>query len=144
MKSQNLRAAMPTIAEHAAVIPAHKLSAALLEFAAPLLAVLGDEAPLPLRQESMQLAITAWNAGAMAMPLWGQPELLRQFEQTLTRPTVVSATTDLLQQLLVRRQTDFGRDPRAVGDWQLSRAPDGSDELRCTAHLPSQGRAATK
>ena len=104
MKSQKLRAETPAIAEHAVVIPSRKLSATLLEFGEQLLSQLGDEASLPVRQQSLQLVITVWNAGAMAMPLWGKPELLRQFEQTLAQMAIASATTDLLKQLLVRRR----------------------------------------
>lgn len=140
MESQKLRAETPAIAEHAVVIPSRKLSATLLEFGEQLLSQLGDEAPLPVRQQSLQLVITVWNAGAMAMPLWGKPELLRQFEQTLAQTAIASATTDLLKQLLVRRREQFGTDPRTVGEWGLRSAPDSGYVLHCEAHLPTQGR----
>ena len=139
MKSQKLRAETPAIAEHAVVIPSRKLSATLLEFGEQLLSQLGDEASLPVRQQSLQLVITVWNAGAMAMPLWGKPELLRQFEQTLAQMAIASATTDLLKQLLVRRREQFGTDPRTVGEWGLRFAPDSGYVLHCEAHLPTQG-----
>ena|ERR1700712_5286950 len=142
MNSQKLRAETPTIAEHA--IPARALSATLLEFGEPLLARLGDDAPLPVRKQCLQLVITVWNAGAMATPRWGKAELLGQLEQTLAQPAITSATTDLLQQLLIRRQEYFGSDPRAVGDWELQPAPDGGYVLHCTAHLPSRETGAAK
>lgn len=137
MKRPHLRAEAPTIAEHAAVVPAHKLSETVLEFGEPLLSTLGSDAPLVVRQKSLELVIMVWNAVAMAMPLWGKPELLHQFEQTLTQPTAASPTADLLRQLIERRWELYGTDPRTVGEWALSLQPDHSYELRCVAHLPS-------
>jgi hypothetical protein len=144
MKSQKLRAQMPTIADHAAVIPAHKMSETLLAFGEPLFALLGEDAPLPVREQSMKMVITVWNAGAMAMPLWGQPELLRQFEQTLEQATFAAETAGVLKLLLVRRREVYGSDPRAVGEWGLRVAPDGTYVLHCAAHLPSQGNVAAR
>jgi hypothetical protein len=116
------------------------MSETLLAFGEPLFSQLGDDAPLPVREQSMQLVITVWNAGAMAMPEWGRPELLRQFEQTLAQHAIASPATDLLRQLLVRRREVFGQDPRAVGEWALIPQPDASYVLRCEAHLPTGAR----
>ncbi len=135
MNSQKLRAAAPTIAEHA--IPARKLSETLLEFGAPLLAQLGEDAPLPVRQQCLQLVIMVWNAGALAMPQWGKRELLDETEQALKQLPLSSVVNELLQQLQTSRREYFGSDPRAVGDWELRPAPDGSYVLHCMAHLPS-------
>ena len=126
------------IAEHAAVVPAHKLSETVLEFGEPLLSTLGPDAPLAARQKSLELVIMVWNAVAMAMPLWGKPELLQQFEQTLSQPAVASPTTDVLRRLIERRRELYGTDLRTVGEWALSLQPDHSYELRCVAHLPSR------
>lgn len=137
MKKPQLRTEASAVAEHAAVVPARKLSETLFAFGEPLFSLLGEDAPLPVRQQSMQLVITAWNAGAMAMPEWGKPELLRQFEQMLTQHATALPMTDVLRQLLVRRRELFGSDPRAVGDWALIPQPDATYVLRCEAHLPT-------
>ena len=72
------------------------------------------------------------------MPEWGNPELLRQFEQTLTQSAIALPMTDTLRLLLVRRQELFRQDPRAVGEWALVPQPDGGYVLRCNAHLPTK------
>lgn len=71
------------------------------------------------------------------MPEWGEPELVRQLEQTLAQPALASPMRDLLQQMLGRRRELFGADPRAVGEWALIPQADAGWVLRCSAHLPT-------
>ena len=137
MNKPDLKAESPPRVEHAAPASLGKLSETLFAFGEPLLSQLGDEAPLAARKQAMQLVITVWNAGAMALPEWGQPELLRQLERTLAEPAVASPTCGLLKQLLVQRRERFGHDPRAVGEWALLPEPSVGCVLRCTAHLPA-------
>ena len=137
MNKPNLRAEVPPRADRAAMGSFRKLSETLFAFGEPLLSQLGDDAPLPVRKQSMQLVITVWNAGAMAMPEWGEPELVRQLEQTLAQAALASPMRDLLQQMLVRRRELFGSDPRAVGEWALIPQADAGWVLRCSAHLPT-------
>jgi hypothetical protein len=137
MNKPNLRAEAPPPADHAAMGSLCKLSETLFVFGEPLLSKLGDDAPLAARKQAMQLVITVWNAGAMAMPQWGEPELVLQLEQMLAQPAIASPMRDLLQQLLVRRRELFGGDSRAVGEWALIPQPDAGWVLRCSAHLPA-------
>lgn len=137
MNKPNLRAQVPPRADHAAPGPLRKLSETLLAFGEPLISQLGADAPLSVCKQGMQLVITVWNAGAMAMPAWGEPELVRQLEQTLAQTAIASPMRDLLQQMLVRRRELFGADPRAVGEWALVPQADAGWVLRCSAHLPA-------
>lgn len=137
MNKPDLRAESPSRAEHAAMDSFHKLSETLFAFGEPLLSLVGNDAPLPARKQAMQLVITVWNAGAMALPEWGEPELLRQLEQTLAQPTIASPMCGLLKQMLARRREQFGGDPRTVGEWALLPQPDAGCVLRCVAHLPA-------
>lgn len=137
MNKSTLRAEVPSRADHAALGSLRKLSATLLAFGEPLLSQLGDDAPLSAREQAMQLVITVWNAGAMAMPEWGEPELKLQLEQMLTQPALASPMRTLLQQMLVQRRELYGFDPRAVGEWAVTAQPDAGWVLRCTAHLPA-------
>lgn len=137
MNKPDLKAESPPRAEQAAPSSLGKLSATLFDFGEPLLSQLGDDAPLSARKQAMQLVITVWNAGAMALPEWGEPELLRQLERTLAEPTIASPTCGLLKQLLVQRRERFGYDPRTVGEWSLVPEPSAGCVLRCAAHLPA-------
>lgn len=137
MNKPNLSAKAAPSADRVATGSSPKLSATLFAFGEPLLSKLGEDAPLPVQKHGMQLVITAWNAGAMALPEWGEPELLRQLEQALTQPATASPMRAVLQQLLRQRREVFGADPRAVGEWTLTPEPKAGCVLRCVAHLPA-------
>lgn len=137
MNKPDLKVDTPPRAAPTAASSLRKLSDTLFDFGEPLLSLLGDDAPLPVREQAMQLVITVWNAGAMDLPEWGEPELLRQLEQMLAKPTLASPLRSTLQQMLTRRRELFGFDLRTVGEWALLPQPDGGCVLRCAAHLPA-------
>lgn len=137
MNKPDLKADTPPRGAPAAPGSFRKLSETLFDFGEPLLSQLGSDAPLPAMKQAMQLVITAWNAGAMALPEWGEPELLHQLEQMLVQPTMASPLCGLLKQMLVRRREQLSLDLRTVGEWSLLPQADAGWVLRCAAHLPA-------
>ncbi|MBL0196371.1 MAG: hypothetical protein IPQ09_19520 [Myxococcales bacterium] len=116
-------------------VPPSKLSAVILELAAPMLALY---APLPTLEEArgvLHLVIVLWNANVMAGPVWDKPEHREALGVALATslPPPVSAMLEALDRAWHERYRD---DPRVVGEWSFSTDEAGGPTLVCTALLP--------
>ena len=118
------------------VIPKRKISETVIDFGAPLLRDLDQEQPIAIVRATFNLVITVWNAHVVAMPVWGQPEVLEQLEEVLrapgTAPEMIAACADLA----ARRQQHFANDPRAIGEWRVAFDNRGRARLHCDARVP--------
>jgi len=117
-------------------VPSTKLSAAILEFAAPLLDLY---APMPTEEEArgvLFLAVAVWNANVMASPVWGKPhhreELLAKIASCVAPPFPA-----LLQDLDRTWHERYSDDPRFVGEWSFGVDEAGGTTLVCPALLPN-------
>ncbi len=117
-----------------------KISATLIDFGQPLLALLPPDASLDMRRQIVGHIVLHWNAHVMATR-WGQPEYLAQLRDTLIAAT---ARGELDPQALATFETLSARhklkrfvdDPRAVGLWEVRDIGPGQWNIRCDARLP--------
>ena len=117
-------------------IPKRKISETVIDFGAPVLRDLDQEQSIEIVRATFSLVITVWNAHVMAMPVWGNPEALKQLEEILrapgTAPQMIAACADLA----TRRQQHFANDPRAVAEWRVAVDNRGHARLHCDARVP--------
>jgi hypothetical protein len=127
---------LPTADVREPVVPQRKISETVVDFGAPLIAQLDSHQSLETVRAVFNIVITVWNAHVMAMPVWGQPEVLKQLRALMrisdTPPEMAKAFTDLS----ARRRKNFRDDPRAVGQWNIQFDPAGRVRLYCEAHVP--------
>ena len=117
-----------------------KISATLIDFGQPLLALLPPDASLDMRKQIVGHIVLHWNAHVMATR-WGQPEYLAQLRDTLAAATVrgeldpqaLAAFETLSARHKLRRFVD---DPRAIGLWEVRDIGPGQWNIRCDARLP--------
>lgn len=103
--------------ERTQVFPNRKISETLLEFAAPLLDTLRDEAPDREIRRALEVAYTAWNAVIFADVLNNN-----QYIDDVRRLTAGAAGPDILmEQVIARKRELFGDDARLIGDWSVKR-----------------------
>lgn len=113
-------------------VPERKISETLLLFAEPLLREADADTTDEQLHSALKVAILAWNAVAMAG--WGVGrDYLAEARAALRAGGVSPAPFDAL---VARRRQLFADDPRAVGEWEVRREPDGGFRLRASAHLP--------
>ncbi len=115
---------------------AAKLSAVLLEYAAPLFEAMPPSVPLEQRRSVLQVAITVWNA--LVTAAWGEPDMLPDLYQRLSAlpepgRTMMRSTVDML---VARKRKLFSKDLRGVGRWELRMSPSGEVSLWAEAHAP--------
>lgn len=111
-----------------------KISAAILDFAAPLTDRLAADTPLEIRRETLRLAITIWNA--LVLQACGQGEYLADLFDRFRKlpPGDSAAMAPLVQKLIVRRHERHADDLRLVGEWELKDLGNGEASLRAVAH----------
>ncbi len=111
-----------------------KISAAILDFAAPLTDRLADDTPLEVRRETLRLAITIWNA--LVYQACGEGEYLTELFAHFRKlsPGDSAAMAPLVQKLILRRHERHADDLRLVGEWELKDLGDGELSLRAVAH----------
>lgn len=111
-----------------------KISAAILDFAAPLTDRLAADTPLEIRRETLRLAITIWNA--LVLQACGQGEYLAELFERFRKlpPGDSAAMAPLVQKLIVRRHERHADDLRLVGEWELKDLGNGEASLRAVAH----------
>ena len=121
---------------HAVEIPQRKISETIIDFGAPLIAQLDAGQPIEIVRCVFAIVITVWNAHVMAMPVWGQPQLLDQLGELLGSPSAPAQLIDTYAELAARRQQRFAEDPRAVGEWSVTIDQQGRVRLHCDARVP--------
>ena len=107
----------------------------ILDFARVVLCQLSEPQALPTLQKTMELAISVWNAHALAAPAWGKPENLAE----LSHLVALSASPQMLsafEALRLERLSRFADDLRVVCEWQLTADEQGRTRLDCSARLP--------
>ncbi len=117
-------------------MPTRKISETIIDFGAPLIGQLDGNEPPDVVQATFSLVITVWNAHVMAMPVWGQPQVLAQLAQLLRGPAAPPQMTEACHTLALRRRQHFADDVRAVGGWELRRDACGRARLHCEARVP--------
>lgn len=115
---------------------AAKISAVLLEYAAPLFEGMPSSVPVAQRRSILQVAITVWNA--LVTAAWGKEDLLPDIYRrldALPEPgrSTMRASIDML---VARKRLLFADDLRGIGHWELRQKANGEVSLRVEAHAP--------
>ncbi len=119
-----------------------KISAAVLDVAAPFIEALPEGAPEQARRDAIEMAVMVWNALALLRRgderVWsGVTDYFRSL------PERQSATMALIVAEAVRRKnTRHADDVRVVRDWKLTIRSDGTATLRAEASAPLAGPPA--
>lgn len=107
----------------------------ILEFANVVLCQLQEPQALDTLRQTVELAISVWNAQTLANPPWCQPEHLNE----LGRLIALSASPQILaafEALRSAKLTRFAGDTRVVCEWQIVADEQGRTRLDCSARLP--------
>lgn len=113
------------------------ISDTILDFAGPLLRELADPPELGVLRQTLELAISVWNAHVMARAEWGHPEQLAELERLVS----ISASPNMLLAFVAlseQRRTHFAADLRVISDWQVVVDDLGRARLDCTARAPAE------
>jgi hypothetical protein len=127
-------------AKRKVVIPDRKLSAAILDFAAPAFAVFPGGPTFDEARGVIDFVVNVWNLNVLATPLWGKAHSLAEARSTLG---LTSSTRPLFEEFSLRFQEQFADDPRVVSEWSLVPKSDGAYDLRCTSVIPQGCEAVT-
>jgi hypothetical protein len=106
-----------------------------LDFARVVLTQMPEASALPALQKTLELAISVWNAHALAAPAWGKPENLAELSRLVSlsaSPQMVAAFEALRGERLSR----FADDLRVVCEWQVTADELGRTRLDCSARSP--------
>ena len=107
----------------------------ILEFANVVLSQVHEPQALDALRQTIELAVSVWNAQTLASPAWGQPEPLNELSRLIT----LSASPAMLaafQALRSEKLTRFAADARVVCAWQIVADEQGRARLDCSARLP--------
>jgi hypothetical protein len=107
----------------------------IMEFANVVLCQVHEPQALDALRQTIELAVSVWNAQTLASPAWGQPEHLNE----LSRLIALSASPHMLaafQALRSAKLTRFAGDARVVCEWQVVADELGRARLDCSARLP--------
>jgi hypothetical protein len=107
----------------------------ILDFARVVLCQIPEPPALQVLQKTLELAISVWNAHALAAPAWGKPENLAE----LSHLVLLSASPQMLsafEALRGERLSRFADDLRVVCEWQVTADEQGRARLDCSARLP--------
>lgn len=111
----------------------------VLDLAAPLLERLGTQPEPEAVRETMELAITFWNAKAKASQLWGdpRPRQLNDLRRKMTGRRASAEDAEAFELLSQRwHDKEIAFDPRLVGDWSLEVSGAGEPRVCCETELP--------
>ena len=111
--------------------PDRKISETFLDFASPLLNAMPDNAGEREFESVLKLAFTVWNAVVLADAA-GEEKHLSEMRKLLSRDPV---SRSLVEQMIVRKRTQFGDDHRLIGEYRL-RVENGGFNLRAEARSP--------
>lgn len=123
-------------------LPERDLAEVVLELAAPLLERLGPAPAIDDARAVVALAVTFWNASALASKRWEYPRVkeLNELKKRMSgrqTPRDDAATFDLLTE----RWREHWLDPRLVESWTYEADAAGVPRLLCTMGLPDGVRA---
>ena len=108
----------------------------ILDFANVVLCQFAEPPALNVLQQTIELAVSVWNAHVLAAPEWGQPEHLTE----LSRLISISSSPQMLaafQALSEVRRARFAADLRVVCEWQVTADDQGKTRFDCMARLPA-------
>ena len=105
--------------------PDRKISETFLQFAAPIIHDLPSEAPEHRAREALQVSFTVWNAVIFADVLNDHGHLDEIRRLTAGNPEVGL----LVDQMIARKRALFADDERLIGDWEVTRTPEGINVL---------------
>ena len=111
--------------------PDRKISETFLHFAEPALVDLPDEALEQRFRQVLEVCFTVWNAVVIADVRNDHRHLDQIRRLTAGHPEIAR----LMEQLIARKRTLFADDERLIGNWELTRTPDGLN-LRADACDP--------
>jgi hypothetical protein len=111
-----------------------KISETFLDFAEPLLAPLGAEATEHEMEEALKIAFTVWNA-VVFDAVNRNSRWVDQLRDLAGQDPSVRA---VVEQLVARKQSLFGKDHRLIGEYRLHRHH-GELRLRAEARQPNPG-----
>jgi hypothetical protein len=104
-----------------------KISAAILDYAQPVLDELPPDTSFETRREVLGFAILVWNA--LVMIEWGRPDFLAELRKRLDTIPGNDIVTGAFDRLVERKRRRYATDDRAVGNWELRLKGDGSVSL---------------
>jgi hypothetical protein len=108
----------------------------ILDFASVVLSQFAEPPALTVLQQTIELAVSVWNAHVLAAPEWGQPEHLAE----LSRLIAISSSAPMLaafEALSGVRRARFASDLRVVCEWQVTADEQGRTRFDCMARLPA-------
>lgn len=115
-------------------VSTRKISETFLDFAAPLLAPLGADAPEQEMENALKIAFTVWNSVVFDAVNRSNHWVTQARELVSHDPHI----RELVEQLVARKQSLFGNDHRLVGEYRLYRHQ-GELRLRAEARQPNPG-----
>lgn len=104
-----------------------KISAAILDYAKPVLNELPPDTSIETRREVLGFAILVWNA--LVMVKWGRPDFLEELRDRLDTLPGNGIVTGAFDRLVESKRRRHAADDRAVGNWELRLKGDGSIAL---------------
>lgn len=121
------------------MIPNTKISATILEFGRPLISELPPDHSKEEFEHVITIIITIWNA--VVMDVWENTDKYESeiLSAVQTAPEEVQIE---IKQLIKRKKTKFGADPRAVGNYWI-REQDGELVFGCEARLNVKNATAS-
>jgi hypothetical protein len=113
-----------------------KISAAILDYAAPVLDKLPPGEPLETRRATLEFAILVWNALVLADA--GRRDFLVELRSRLGSLPGNDIVSGAFDRLIERRRERYADDDRLVGNWELRLKGDGSLAFRAEARRPAR------
>lgn len=111
--------------------PNRKISETFLHFAEPIIHDLPSEAPEHQAREALKVSFTVWNAVIFADVL-SDPGYLDEIRRLTAGNPEVGVLVD---QMIDRKRALFADDDRLIGDWEVTRRPEGIN-VRADARDP--------
>jgi hypothetical protein len=115
---------------------ASKISETILDFARPILDLVGGSPTEDQVRQALQLAVTDWNAVILDESVASTDYVQRARSLLHGKPGHLG----LFDDLVCRKRTVFAADRRLVGDVQVLSNPKGEARVRITAHAPPPKR----
>lgn len=114
----------------------------ILDFASVVLRQMTEPSGIEALRQTIELAVSVWNAHVLARPEWGQPEHLVE----LSRLVAISASPHMLaifQQLSDVKHARFPHELRVVCEWQVTADEQGRTRFDCSARKPEPRAVAS-
>lgn len=112
----------------------------ILDFANVVLCQITEPPGLEALRQTIELAVSVWNAQTLATPEWGQPEHLNELRSLIS----LSASPQILasfEALRSAKLTRFADDTRVICEWQVVADEQGRTRFDCSARLPPAQQA---